>query len=582
MFEQYYEEELRYLYESGCEFARAHPERAQYLNIDSVGDRDPYVERLFEGFAFLTARIRQRLEDSFPQLTEGLVNLLWPQYLQEIPSLSIVQLTPRTGLLNGSRILPARSEIISDPAGNDGVRCKFTTVHPVAVHPLVLGSVERNINNQNNEILTFTFLFNKTVDWSNFDLKSIRLFLHAELPVALKVHRALTAMVKDAEIEFGDSGQVYRIDPVKAVTPGGFTAEESVLPQTRAGFTGYSLLREYFVYPEKFLFIDLNGIDTLPSPQTTPEKLTYRITIREPLPLDKSITPSMFKLNCCPAANLFRKTLEPITKTGMKSEYRVVADSSYSSSVHAHSIIKVIGTDNITGNRSVYEPLYTFANIGSDIPKTYATRFCRSSDGKREMDMLLSGSEIVDGQIREENLVIEAWCTNGKVPREYLSEKQISSPGPGFPDSFSVTNITRPTPPCLPPAAEDLLWKFQAHMAANQTSLASKDALKQFLQLYNWSPLEGRARKIEAITEVKSGPVDALYSGSVLRGVKFTVTIEEPPFDDTGDLHLFGLVLSQFLSQYVAINSFCELEFILKPSDKRMSWNNVEGKQCLI
>ena len=46
MIENYYEEELRYLYESGSEFAKAHPQLARYLNIDSLGDRDPYVERL--------------------------------------------------------------------------------------------------------------------------------------------------------------------------------------------------------------------------------------------------------------------------------------------------------------------------------------------------------------------------------------------------------------------------------------------------------------------------------------------------------------------------------------------------------
>ena len=94
MIEKYYEEELRYLYESGREFANAHPDRAQFLNIDSVGDRDPYVERLFEGFAFLAARIREKIDDSFPQLTEGIINLLWPQLLQELPSTAIIQLSP--------------------------------------------------------------------------------------------------------------------------------------------------------------------------------------------------------------------------------------------------------------------------------------------------------------------------------------------------------------------------------------------------------------------------------------------------------------------------------------------------------
>ena len=125
MIEKYYEEELRYLYESGREFANAHPDRAQFLNIDSVGDRDPYVERLFEGFAFLAARIREKIDDSFPQLTEGIINLLWPQLLQELPATAIVQLSPRTGLLQETKTLPRGSEVLSNPVGPDSIACRF-------------------------------------------------------------------------------------------------------------------------------------------------------------------------------------------------------------------------------------------------------------------------------------------------------------------------------------------------------------------------------------------------------------------------------------------------------------------------
>lgn len=48
---RYYDAEMRYLLEAGEEFARAHPEQAAMLNLDKAGARDPFVERLFEGFA---------------------------------------------------------------------------------------------------------------------------------------------------------------------------------------------------------------------------------------------------------------------------------------------------------------------------------------------------------------------------------------------------------------------------------------------------------------------------------------------------------------------------------------------------
>jgi type VI secretion system protein ImpG len=64
------------------------------LNLDKASARDPYVERLFEGFAFLMGRLREKLDDDLPELTEGLVSLLWPQYLRTIPSMSVVEFTP--------------------------------------------------------------------------------------------------------------------------------------------------------------------------------------------------------------------------------------------------------------------------------------------------------------------------------------------------------------------------------------------------------------------------------------------------------------------------------------------------------
>ncbi len=81
---RYYDAEMRYLLEAGEEFARAHPEQAAMLNLDKAGARDPFVERLFEGFAFLMGRMREKLDDDLPELTEGVVSLLWPHYLRTI------------------------------------------------------------------------------------------------------------------------------------------------------------------------------------------------------------------------------------------------------------------------------------------------------------------------------------------------------------------------------------------------------------------------------------------------------------------------------------------------------------------
>lgn len=582
MIEKYYEEELRNLYESGRDFANAHPDRARYLNVDSLGDRDPYIERLFEGFAFLTGRIREKLDDAFPQLTEGLINLLWPQFLQELPSLAIVQFQPRPGIIQEYKILPARSEIMSGPVGQNSAICKFTTTQNVIINPMILHKVVRETDTNGHHIVSFIFNLDSSIEWHKYNLQKIRLFIHAEMPTALSVHRLLTREVKKIDIQLSEENGWYSIDPRNGVVPAGFESEESLLPKINPAFWGYNLLREYFLFPEKFVFIDLQGIDLLPEPNTTPSSIIYRITVDGQIPSDKHATTEMFKLNCCPVINMFKSDTDPVIKTGQQPEYRVTADSTLKKSIFVHSICSVTGVDKKTGIKTVYEPAYTFGNIGNRSKNTYSTRVVKTATGKREVVIMIGGPQLQNKEVKKETLSIEAWCTNGNLPREVIHEADINSPGRGFPDFVQIENITRPTMPVYPPLADDYLWMFQTHLAATNSGLASKNVLKKFLHLYNWSESEGNKRRIEAVTDVSSKPVEKVYKGSIIRGISFMVTIEEMAFSDSGDLHLFGLVMSSFLSQYVQINTFFELQFLLKPSGSIMKWNNIEGKRCLI
>jgi type VI secretion system protein ImpG len=77
MYNTYYQEELAFLREMGREFAAAHPAVAYMLESKGA---DPDVERLLEGVAFLTGRVRQKLDDEIPELFQSMMSLLWPHY----------------------------------------------------------------------------------------------------------------------------------------------------------------------------------------------------------------------------------------------------------------------------------------------------------------------------------------------------------------------------------------------------------------------------------------------------------------------------------------------------------------------
>ncbi|WP_205895569.1 type VI secretion system baseplate subunit TssF, partial [Pseudomonas viridiflava] len=82
-FNDYYQDELAALRHLGRRFSERNPALAPFLGQAGL---DPDVERLLEGFAFLTGRLRQKLDDELPELTHSLMNLLWPNYLRPLPS----------------------------------------------------------------------------------------------------------------------------------------------------------------------------------------------------------------------------------------------------------------------------------------------------------------------------------------------------------------------------------------------------------------------------------------------------------------------------------------------------------------
>ncbi|MBN1129731.1 MAG: type VI secretion system baseplate subunit TssF [Chitinispirillaceae bacterium] len=580
MIENYYEEELRYLYESGRQFARAHPDQARFLNIDAVGDRDPHVERLFEGFAFLAARIREKLDDSFPELSGGMIDLLWPHLQQEIPSIAMVEFKPREGYLSETRPLPRGTELLSRPVGGDNSICTFITTQPLSVSPISLIAVEKQVSSRGKGSLTLRFRLEQGISWPKVTLEPLRLYLHAEMPVALALHELLTRHVVSSTISCDTGGDAGRsvVEGPFAVTAGGFGPQESLLPCDSRSFWGYALLLEYFVYPEKFLFVDLHGFDHAPFTQLdpAPSELSVTLSLDRDFPSDKPFNTGNFKLFCSPAVNLFKRSTEPVPTAVTANEYLVIADIDRPASFCTHSVISVTGVNRASGERSDYQQLHSFKGLQSGLSRSFTTRHRQGFAKKRELILTIEGRRAGGDALADENLSIEAYLTNGSLARDEIREGDITCPGTDFPNSLSFTNITRPSLPC-PPPPEEHRWTFLAHLGAGYSSLASAESLKAVLRLYEWSGTEGRRQRIESIKEVSVQPSETLYKGCIVRGIRYTLVIEEAAWRDVDDLHLFGQALSSFFSHYVSINSFFDLVFQIRPSGRSLAWESLRG-----
>ena len=133
---QHYNQELSFVRQLAAQFAEAHPKIAGRLRLTRDTCDDPHVERLIEAFAYLTARVRHKLDDDFPELSEALLGVLWPHYTAPIPSMAIVQfeLDPAQNKLVAGHTVPRHAELETEPI--DGEPCRFRTAYPASLWPI--------------------------------------------------------------------------------------------------------------------------------------------------------------------------------------------------------------------------------------------------------------------------------------------------------------------------------------------------------------------------------------------------------------------------------------------------------------
>ncbi|HYZ84159.1 MAG TPA: type VI secretion system baseplate subunit TssF [Bryobacteraceae bacterium] len=582
----YYERELTFLRHMGAEFAERYPKVASRLLIEPDKCDDPHVERLLEAFAFLAARVHLKIDDEFPEITEALLSIVYPHLIRPIPSASIVQFhrDPEQGKAASGTHLERETVLYSRPIA--GVPCKFRTCYDTMLWPVEVAAAEFTTpdrltppirNYEAAAALRFELRGYQDVELPKLGMQSLRIYLNGESNLVHSLYELLCCNALQVWIR--DTTPNSRVKPVllppSVIRPVGFTEDESLLPYPKRSFDGYRLMQEYFAFPEKFFFIDFQGLDAAFAGgfRDRAEVIVlfspYEIQERKQM-LEIGVSDKTIRLNCAPIINLFPQTAEPILVDQRKYEYPIVPDLRRLNAIEIFSIDQVAGINPQTRDTIVYEPFYSYRHATLRTrQQTFwlTTRRVSNRQNDEGTDMYLSLVDLSTRPVHPDvdTITIRTTCTNRDLP----SRLPFGSDAGDFELETAsaikrIVCLKKPTGTLRPIVGKSIFWRLISHLSLNYLSLVEegKESLQEILKLYNFTDSTFSEKQINGITSLKSdrhfARIISENGVTFARGSRVEMEFDEEQFVG-GGVYLFASVLERFLGLYVSLNSFSQL-----------------------
>ncbi|ARP91783.1 type VI secretion system protein ImpG [Bordetella genomosp. 9] len=603
----YYNRELVYLRELGAEFAQQYPKVAGRLGMHATEVADPYVERLLEGFSFLSARIHMKMDAEFPRFTQRLLEVVYPNYLAPTPAMAVVRFDPsmNEGTLAGGFDLPRGTLLRGKVPRGEQTPVEFMTGHAVRLWPLRVAEASfggppqdlplarLGLGGRAARVLSALRLRIEVcggVRLEDLDLDRLVFYLNGQ---DLQMQRLLEiVMGHTVAVLAHDSARptawIHRL-PADAVRHEGFDDDQALLPADSRVFQGYRLLQEYFAFARRFLFFSVNGLKhglrTAPRDGKPPETRAFDLTLlfsAAAPELEGAISAENLPLHCVPVINLFPKRADRVAITPRTSEYHVVVDRTRPLDFEVFAVTGVTGHASAERPEQTFRPFY--GSVFSD-PDDYGAYYAVRREPRLVSDTArrngtrtgYTGSEVylslVDrheapfsGELR--HLTLETLCTNRDLavlmPLGTQTDLTLRISAP----VASIKVLHGPTRP-HPALAEDAAaWHLISHLGLNYLSLTDLDeeagaqTLREMLTLYANLADPVVRKQIAGVRHVRATPMHHRLPvpGPIVygRGVRIDLAVDEAAFSGISP-YLFGAVLEKFFARHVSINAMSEL-----------------------
>lgn len=480
----FYHEELKSLENDAVLFSKEHPEVAENLGIQKNQMEDPLVKHLIEAFAFLSARAKQQFSKAQDQLTHSMLKLVAPHSEYPYPAMSVAQFCTKESEVE----VPKGTELILK--NNQGKCCEFKSCYSTSLYPLKISNIsyEKTSNGSQLSIILSSKINSPSI--------KLRFYINLILSEAFKLYGLLFSTL--TSIEF-DKNQISLSDH-NLISEVGFTKNESVLSYPAHVLYSHPILNEFFAYPQKFLFFDLE------IPEETSEFIKFNFSTHEKS-LELQISKESLLINCSPIINLYEHMAEPIPIKNHQNQYPLLLNKTNQNSQVLYSIESVEGI-NSSGQITNFNPLFkeNFKHKDSKLNGFWELHRAVGENPSRKMDHFISLSDHADKAIS--TLSIKTLCCNKNTPKELMNQQDstLVFKRPSIPNINSIHCVMEPTEYKDSLITKNEAFKLAQHLNINYMSDNEENQftlLKELFSLYNQTHYPAIEKLISDLKDLK-------------------------------------------------------------------------------
>jgi type VI secretion system protein ImpG len=609
---RYYEEELGLFGQFAREFRARYPKPASELHLTGETYEDPSVARLIQSVALMSARIRKRLDDDYPKFTESLLESLYPHFLRPMPSHTIVQVGGHGDAeLPDAPVLLPRGTMLRTSARHDSV-ILFRTVYDVLLAPLRIAQAGLNPLAKAPRSLRLprgaANAIGITIDTpgprplAEVLPARLRLFVDGEASTRAALIDALFLHGACAFVQAGGEAAWLPL-PAVPLAPAGFLEDDAMIPFPARAHPALRLLSEYFCYPEKFNFIDIDtaALRALLPPRCT--SFTLHVVLSglagdsDAARLLAGVSARNLLPACTPVINLFPKAGAPLQLSYTSADYPLLADSAHAAEYEIHSVdaVRLVREGAGPGSVTQFAPLYAASGAadggephaeerpggGTHYWITRRDHAVATVSPGHEMRIALIDDDFrptqADGApVCRTTLSTMLTCTNRDLPSQLrygdpqgdLRTDELSGVAP-------IRMLRKPSPTYRFGSARGAHWRLISHLSLSHASLtmAGLDDFRKMLALYDLPHSPAAQRLIAGIHGLEHGAVRAWVRtapvSTLMPGIGIRMTVDEEAFAGSS-LYVFAQVLDHYFALNGQLNCFTRLQVVSRQSGQEL------------